>query len=344
VGFNLTFLRNFTFEYSYSDKITSDQILLAPVSAATGYRNTWTNAGTLAGQTHEAALGAVLLSTGDMFWRLNLTADRTRQQITDLKVAPFLAGPDGNTQLFRVGAGEPFGVIYGSRWIRTPEQLASTIEAGRLTGTAADYRLNEEGFYVKTSDWRTLNEKPLKAFTADGQSVVQIGDVNPDLNLAINSTFQWGGFSLNALITMVQGGDIYNYTRQWPFNEQRDPLYDQRGKAEEEKKPVSYYQTFYNNFDANDFFVENGSYIRLRELSVNYQLPKAFVQPLSFLGFENARLGIVGRNLWTSTKYTGYDPDVTGTSGLGGNPFVYRVDYFTYPQFRTFTMMVELGF
>ncbi|MFM8567629.1 MAG: SusC/RagA family TonB-linked outer membrane protein, partial [Gemmatimonadota bacterium] len=347
VGFNLTFLRNFTFEYSYSDKITSDQILLAPVSAATGYRNTWTNAGTLAGQTHEAALGAVLLSTGDMFWRLNVTADRTRQQITDLKVAPFLAGPDGNTSLFRVGAGEPFGVIYGSKWIRTPEQLAATLQSGKnpsVTGTAANYRLNEEGFYVRTADWRTINEKPLKAYTATGSSVVQIGDVNPDLNLAINSTFQWGGFSLNALITMVQGGDIYNYTRQWPFNEQRDPLYDQRGKAEAEKKPVSYYQTFYNNFDANDFFVEDGSYIRLRELSVNYQLPKAFVQPLSFLGFENARLGIVGRNLWTSTKYTGYDPDVTGTSGLGGNPFVYRVDYFTYPQFRTFTMMVELGF
>ncbi|MFM8782262.1 MAG: hypothetical protein ACKOFO_12555, partial [Gemmatimonadota bacterium] len=347
VGFNLTFLRNFTFEYSYSDKVTSDQILLAPVSAATGYRNTWTNAGTLAGQTHEAALGAVLLSTGDMFWRLNVTADRTRQQITDLKVAPFLAGPDGNTSLFRVGAGEPFGVIYGSQWIRTPEQLAATLQSGKnpsVTGAAANYRLNEEGFYVRTADWRTINEKPLKAYTATGESVVQIGDVNPDLNLAINSTFQWGGFSLNALITMVQGGDIYNYTRQWPFNEQRDPLYDQRGRAEEEKKPVSYYQTFYNNFDANDFFVEDGSYIRLRELSVNYQLPKAFVQPLSFLGFENARLGIVGRNLWTSTKYTGYDPDVTGTSGLGGNPFVYRVDYFTYPQFRTFTMMVELGF
>jgi len=344
VGFNLTFLRNFTFEYSYSDKVTSDQILLAPVSAATGYRNTWTNAGTLAGQTHEAALGAVLLSSGDMFWRLNLTADRTRQQITELKVAPFLAGPDGNTALFRVGAGEPFGVIYGSRWIRTPEQLAATLQSGRLTGTAADYRVNEEGFYVKTSDWRTINEKPLKAYTADGQSVVQIGDVNPDLNLAINSTFQWGGFSLNALITMVQGGDIYNYTRQWPFNEQRDPLYDQRGKVEEEKKPVSYYQTFYNNFDANDFFVEDGSYIRLRELSVNYQVPKALVQPLNFLGFESARVGLVGRNLWTSTKYSGYDPDVTGTSGLGGNPFVYRVDYFTYPQFRTFTMMVELGF
>ena len=181
---------------------------------------------------------------------------------------------------------------------------------------------------MKASDWRTINEKPLRRYAEDGTAIFQIGDVNPDFNLALNTTFQMGGLSISALITSVQGGDIYNYTRQWPFNEQRDPLYDQRGKIEEEKKPVSYYQTFYNNFDANDFFVEKGSYVRLRELAVNYQLPKALVKPVGFLGFENARLGIVGRNLWTSTNYSGYDPDVTGTSGLGGNPFVYRVDYF----------------
>ena len=49
---------------------------------------------------------------------------------------------------------------------------------------------------------------------------------------------------------------------------------------------------------------------------------------------------MVGRNLFTSTKYSGYDPDV---SGGGANPFAYRVDYFTYPIFKTFTFMLELG-
>ncbi len=343
-GFNVNFLQNYTLEYSYSDKVTSDQIILAPVSSASGYQNRWTNAGTLAGKTHELAFGAVLISSGDMFWRLNVTADRTRQRITKLGVAPFLAGPDATTQLFRVAAGEPFGVIYGERWIRTRAQLDATLASGLLSGTAADYRVNEEGFYVVANDWRTLNERPLKAYTEDGESIVQIGDVNPDFNLNFNSSFQWRGLSLNALVTMVQGGNIYNLTRQWPFNEQRDPAFDQRDKPAVERKPVTYYQTFYNNINANDYFVEKGSYVRLRELAVNYQLPKEWVRPAAFLGIENARLGLVGRNLWTSTKYSGYDPDVTGTSGLGGNPFVYRVDYFTYPQYRTFTFMLELGF
>ncbi len=344
VGFNINFLTNFTLEYSYSDKVTSDQILSAPVSAATGYQNQWINAGTLAGQTHEIAFGAVLVSKGDMFWRLNVTADQTRQQITELGVAPFLAGPDETTALFRVAAGEPFGVMYGETWIRTPAQLATTLTSGLLTGAAADYKVNEEGYYVKTADWRTLRERPLKAFNATGESIAQIGDVNPDMNLNFSSTFQWGGLSVNALVTSVIGGDIYNLTRQWPFNEQRDPDFDQSAKPEIEKKPVTYYQTFYNNINANTYFVENGTYVRLRELAVNLQLPKALVKPIAFLGFESARMGVVGRNLWTSTKYKGYDPDVTGTSGLQGNPFTYRVDYFTYPQYRTFTFMLELGF
>lgn len=340
-GFNVNFLQNYTFEYSFSDKTTSDQILLAPVSAATTYTNQWTNAGTLSGTTHEIAFGAILMSTGDRFWRVNLTADRTRQKIDALSVAPFLAGPNANTQLFRVAAGEAFGVIYGSKWIRTPEQLAATIAGGSLTGTAADYQQNEEGYYVATANWRTVNERPLKATDTTGNSITQIGDVNPDFNFAVNSTFQWRGLSFNALLTAVRGGDIYNYTRQWPFNEQRDPVYDQRSKPAVERKPVGYYQAFYNNFDASDYFVENGSYVRLRELSVNWQLPRSIVDKLQVMNFESARIGVVGRNLWTSTNYKGYDPDVTGPSG---NPFTYRVDYFTYPQYRTFTFMFELGF
>lgn len=344
LGFNVNFLQNFTFEYSYSKKVTTDQIIEAPVSAATNFVTKWVNAGTLEGSTHEIAAGAVLMATADRFWRINLTADRTRQRITALSVAPFLGGPDANTQLFRVAAGEPFGVIYGTRWIRTPEQLAATIASGNLGGAVGDYRLNEEGYYVSNAAHGTVNERPLKAYAEDGTSVVQIGDVNPDFTFALNTTFQWRGLSVNALVSAVRGGQIYNYTRQWPFNEQRDPAFDQRGKPQAERKPVGYYQAFYNNFDANEYFVENGSYVRLRELSVNWQLPRGIVERIPAVNFENARLGIVGRNLWTSTSYGGYDPDVTGTSGLGGNPFTYRVDYFTYPQFRTFTLMLELGF
>jgi hypothetical protein len=72
------------------------------------------------------------------------------------------------------------------------------------------------------------------------------------------------------------------------------------------------------------------------------QLPVALAERIPAANFHSARLGIVGRNLWTRTNYSGYDPDVTGPGG--GNPFAYRVDYFTYPAYRTFTAMLEFGF
>lgn len=78
IGFNLNFLTRFTLEYSYSDKLTKDQILQVPLSAAAGYQTQWQNAGTLAGNTHELAASVLLLSKNDYFWRVNVTGDRTR--------------------------------------------------------------------------------------------------------------------------------------------------------------------------------------------------------------------------------------------------------------------------
>jgi len=339
-GFNLSFLKNFTLEYSYSSKITDDQILNVPVSSATGFRNQWINGGSLHGRTHEVLLGAVLASKKDFLWRLNIAGDRTRQTVTALSVPPYLVGPVANTTIFRLAPNEPFGIVYGSKWVRTPEQLNAMITNRRLTGSAADYVLNEEGFYVAKSGWRTVNERPIKFLDEKGGDLFQIADVNPDFNLNFNTQVNWKSFALTAVVNWVQGGQIYNYTRQWPFFDERDPVFDQRGKPEAEKKPTSYYITFYNNFNANEYFVEDGSYVRLRELALNYQLPRAVARKLGLGEERTAKLGVVGRNLFTSTKYSGYDPDV---SGGGNNPFAYRVDYFTYPIFKTFTLMLELG-
>ena len=341
VGFNLNFFTNYTIEYSYSDKLTTDQILDVPLSAGAGYGSQWQNAGTLAGNSHEVAIGALLISKADYSWKINIAGDRTRSRITELKVPPFLNGPDGNTQFFRVAAGETFGVIYGEKWIRTADQLATSISSKKLPGAATDYVLNEEGFYVAAAKKGTVTERPLKAFLANGASLQQIGDVNPDFNLAFNNNVQWKNISVNGLVNWVRGGNIYNLTRQWPFNEQRDPVFDQRGKPQAERKPVPYYQVFYNGINANDYFVEDGSYVRLRELSVNVQLPAAWSKKAHLGDLQTTRLGLVGRNLWTSTKYTGYDPDV---SGGAGKPFAFRVDNFSYPASRTFTLMLELGF
>jgi hypothetical protein len=170
---------------------------------------------------------------------------------------------------------------------------------------------------------------------------MQIGDVNPDFNLAFNTQINWKGFNISAVINWVNGGEIYNYTRQWPFFDLRDPVFDQRDKDPADRKPVGYYSGFYNNFNPSDYFIEDGSHWRLRELAVNYTLPTSVLDRVG-MGGRSVRLGLVGRNLLVFSDYKGYDPDVSGPGG--GNPFAYRVDYFTYPVFRTLTAMIEVGF
>ena len=346
-GLNLDFLGRYRFEYTNSDKTTRDQILLVPLSAATGYQNQWQNAGTLKGRTQEAALGGLLASRPDFTLRLNITADRTRQHITALNVPTFLTGPGGSeTQVFRIGPGQTFGVMYGNRTVRTLAQLYEDPAKKALSGPGQKWSsdsvlINEEGFVVRRSTWRTVNEKPIYYVNSKGETKVQIGDVNPDFNMAFNTQMTFHRFNVSALVNWTKGGNIYNGTRQWPFFENRDRIYDQRSKPLIERKPQQYYNFFYNGIDAIDFFVENGTYVRLKELAVNYTFPTTAVSRLRVLGASGLKVGIVGRNLLTSTKYTGYDPEV---AGLSGDPYSFRFDTFSYPNFRTFTGLVELAF
>jgi len=366
IGANIDFLGRFTAEYSYSRKETRDEILLVPLSSATGYLNQWQNAGTLLGKTHELSLGVILAEKPDFSWRLNIAADRTRQTITQLSTAPFLVGPSyaGNndvTRMFRIAPGETYGVIYGTRIVRSfaelcqdPVKKAAGCGPG-LTYDPANYVVNEDGYLVSRAKYHTRNEAFIPFVDANGNKVVQIGDVNPDFNASFTTTLRYKGFSAYALVDWVQGGNIYNATRQWPFFENRDRTVDQSSKPNADcagtadpvhcpystgKKPIEYYQALYNGINPLDFFVESGTYVKIKELNVSYTFSQSQVEGLH-LGVTSLRVGVIGRNLFTFTKYSGYDPEV---SGLSGDPYSFRIDGFSYPNFRTFTGFMEINF
>jgi hypothetical protein len=215
----------------------------------------------------------------------------------------------------------------------------------------AKYIVNEEGYVVLKSAWRTTGERPINyvycseagdsGACARTSNIVGIGDANPDFRLGIGSTFNYKRLAVAGLVDWSQGGDLYNGTRQWPFFENRDRIYDQRSKPEEERKPQQYYNYFYNGLNSQAFFVESATYVKLKELSVNYTLIRDQLRKIGLSGLNEVRLGLIGRNLFTFTDYSGYDPEV---SSLEGDPFQVRIDWFQYPQFRTFTGVVEIAF
>ena len=107
-------------------------------------------------------------------------------------------------------------------------------------------------------------------------------------------------------------------------------------------KPTIYYRDLYHVNAANDYYVEDASYMKLRELSVKYNVGS--LVDLRSVGINGLQVGIVGRNLITWTDYQGYDPEVGYGGGTLGSAVNARVDSYGYPNYRTFSFTLDVDF
>jgi TonB-linked SusC/RagA family outer membrane protein len=364
-----------TLEYTYARKDSKDQILLVDLPAVSGFsQGQWQNAGGLQSHTHELTLAARLINTPTTGLTLNIVGDRTRQRITDWDLPERLYGFQQMPAAFFLGKNRDLGVLYGNHWIREVNELYDDPAKAAASGPGQAWSpdsvmINEDGYVVRKGVYGTANERAIKyvyckkpgATPADPcratDNLVEIGNANPDFNLSFNLAFNRSRLAVNALLDWSYGGDLYNGTRQWAFQATRDRVQDQAGKPQNAatcgtvsatmpscpQKALGYYGVgFYNGLESNDFFIESGSYAKLKELSVSYTFTSDQLRRMKLLrGLRELRLAFIGRNLFTITNYSGLDPEV---SGLSGDPFQVRMDWFQYPQFRTFTGSIELGF
>ena len=360
-------------EYTYARKDSKDQILLVDLPSVTGYSGgQWQNAGGIRSNTHELTFAARLINTPRTGLTLNIVGDRTRQRITDWNLPERLYGFQQMPAAFFLGKNRDLGVLYGNHWIRDVAELYDDPAKAALNGPGQRWSpdsvmINEDGYVVRRGTYGTINERAIKyvfckrpgpAGTCLGtDNLVEIGNANPDFNLSFNLSFNYHRLALNGLLDWSHGGELYNGTRQWAFQATRDRVQDQASKPANDatcgvvsdpmpacpRKALGYYGVgFYNGLEANDFFIESGSYAKLKELSVSYTLANDQLRRVGFLrGVRELRIAFIARNLFTITKYSGLDPEV---SGLNGDPFQVRMDWFQYPQFRTFTGSIELGF
>jgi len=380
LGTNLEFGGGrYSLEYTYAQKKTTDQILLVDAPALSGFRSgQWQNTGSLRSRTHELTFAARLINRPSTSLTLNIVGDRTRQVITDWDLPERLYAFGQMPAAFWLSKGSNLGAIYGNRWVTSVDELYDDPLKAALSGAGQEWSpdsvmINEDGYVVRRSTYGTRNERAIKyAFCkrsdASGNCMetsetVQIGDANPNFNLSFGTTLSHRRFAVNALVSWSQGGKLYNGTRQWAFQATRDRVQDQAGKPTNDalcgagpsgitvptdpmpscpQKALGYYGVgFYNGLESNDFFIEDGSYLKLKELSVNYTLVPEQLRRIGLRGMQEVRVGVIGRNLFTITNYSGLDPEI---SGLEGDPFQVRMDWFQYPQFRTFTVFVELAF
>jgi len=343
IGINASFLDRFDLEYVKSDRHTDGAFLLVPLSIgqAGGFLGQWQNAARVGGRTFEGSLNTRVIERPNFSYNFTLTGERSRQKIDELSRAPFRVGSvSQNQNIFFYKQGEQLGVIYGHRWATTIEELADNpLNAGKDLN--ALFELNDDGFVVAKGSRGTANERAIKYVDKDGKDNVKIGDVNPDYSFGMANTFRVRGFTLYGLLDGTKGGNIYNFTKQWMFQDMRHAALDQTGKAPENKKAIDYYQVgFYDALEPNSFFIEDGSYVKLRELSLSYSFSQKLLSSLPILGQgRSLKVALIGRNLKTWTNYSGFDPE----SSSNGN-FNFRIDGFRYPSFRQLSGQIEIGF
>jgi hypothetical protein len=176
--------------------------------------------------------------------------------------------------------------------------------------------------------------------TIDTTQFLAMGSSMPDFNVGYGNTVRFKGFSLYALFDAQVGGDIYNGTRQWQHRESTNFQVDQLGKEEGNKKPLKYYQTLYNVNENSSYFVESATYVKFRELSLQYTFNRGQLENVLGGLFKRISIQVIGRNLLTWSDYLGFDPEVSQSS----TGAVYRVDDFDYPNYRTITGAIELEF
>lgn len=322
----------FNFNFSYANSKSVDQFWNVTLPAAAGgFTSQWQNIDSeLEATVFEATLGYDFAVKKDIEFSASVVFDRIRQVLNKFDFPDFRLGPGS---AFVLRSGERFGTIYGEKFARSIDELS---QAQRDAGS---YAVNKDGYVVSQSTLGTANEKPIKVLDENGNSLFAIGDINPDFNLGLNLNFRYKGFKVYTLFNWKQGGDVYNNTGQWILRELRGGQVDQSAKPVSERLPVGYYATLYNANAVTGHFVEDGSYLKLRELAVSYSLgEKQLGSAYKFL--KGATVSVLGRNLFTLTGYSGYDPEVASS----GDATNYMFDGFGYPNFSTITGRIELKF
>ena len=310
-------------------KNTADMLVKAAIPITSGYEDTsttYTNAGKVSNRGFEVTLNSVNFdgAGGGFRWETSVTATYNRNKIVSLNSdTPLYQNETGGAYITMQRNGLPINVFYGyvtDGLFQTQAEVDSHAfqEASTAPGDIRFKDLNNDG--VINEDDRTV-----------------IGDPNPDWLFSMVNTFSWKGFDLSVYLQGVAGNDIFNANSisnegmSSAHNQTASVKYRWVGYGTSTVMPRAVYGDPNHNARISDRFVEDGSYLRLKNITLSYTFPAKWTQKISI---ENARIYLSCENVATLTRYSGFDPEV-GINGIDGN---------RYPVSRTFSLGVNFNF
>ena len=338
LGVDLGLFNNrITFNADVYDKKTTKLLFARPAPSTTGFSTIQDNLGGISNRGIELAVNTININSPMVKWSTGLNFSRNINKILDLGGAQnVLTGnvssslyPGGqNSAILQVGKpiGSFYGYVYDGIWQSKQQIAASGITNAVNPGDPRYKDLN--GDHVINASDRTI-----------------IGQALPKFSYGFNSNLTVGPFNLFVLIQGVYGNQIMNENliegENGTLNDNKlaHVLTRSFGMPGSDNTLPSVGSTLRRSLGPTSDILESGSYLRFKTITLTYNLPL----PKWSKVFKSASIYVTGQNLFTITKYTGYDPEVNTYDTASGNYTSLGTDYNPYPNVKTYTMGLKLG-
>lgn len=291
---------------------TSDLLTLKSLPDITGGDYYWTNEGTLSNKGIEVTANVKALNLKDFKWEIGLSAGHYVSEITSLPSGAYTTSIYGAEILSVVG--QPVGVFYG---YKTKGVFSTQAEA-----EAANLRiLNSDGTFTSFGAGDVIFEEVadkngMKDGIINSYDKQVIGNPNPDIYGTVSSKCNYKRFTLSALFTYSYGNDVFNYQRSqlesgsFLINQSTVMLNRWTAEGQHTLQPRADYGDAMGNSRFSDRWIEDGSYLRLKTVSLSYDIPVKS----KFL--EGLNVWVSANNLYTFTKYLGLDPEFSAGNSV----------------------------
>jgi TonB-linked SusC/RagA family outer membrane protein len=314
-------------------KNTDKMLVPMAVPVSTGYSDVYVpsiNAGKMQNKGIELTLNTKNI-TGEFSWNTSFNISYNQNTVKSINdTVPMSSGSIGlNYNLALIQAGHPINEFYGFKTdgiFQTQQDVDN--HAIQVPGNDPYNRTSAGDIRFKdVNNDGVINDKDR----------VFLGNPNPTFIFAMNNTFEYKGFDLSIFVQGVAGNKIFNANRIWDEamsvaqNQTTEVLNRWTGEGSSNSMPRAVYNDPNKNTRPSDRFIEDGSYLRIKNVTLGYTLPQSLTER-AFI--TSARIYLSGQNLYTFTKYKGFDPEIS-SSGIDNN---------VYPVTRTVSLGVNLNF
>jgi TonB-linked outer membrane protein, SusC/RagA family len=325
VGLDLGFFNRVSLNVDYYRNVTKDLLIQVAQPLSMGFEKKWENVGKVNNHGLELTLSTILVKTSDFEWTFDVTYGTNSNKLQGIN-QPIYQTINGISQIYR-NDGELY-VFNMPKWLGVDVQTGAPLwehlekdENGKVISRTA------------TSDYAQATPQ-------------EVGHALPKFQGGFNTFLKYKGLSLSMNFSYMSGNDVYNFTRKIMDSDGHEPYYNlpewKDGWSRWEKPgDVATHPSMQNSAlstENSSRYLEDGSYLKMRNVTLRYEIPSYIVKKLKL---EGLAVSFSGDNLLTLTNYWGQDPEVTITPSSYAMP---GVSDFKYPPNKQYLFTLELKF